>query len=206
MQIRRSARVAALVLAVMSLQAGCAAPPPPVPIHALPSASPDADRVAYDEAMAKDPRHVSVGLGYWFVAPQEFRRIRKSNPATNGLDSFWYSGKGDTADGIMLWVGPDNRLPTEKTPRATRRIWKKSLAPWMQTVEVVPDTELLDGHEVLHFRGISPMGPKVLDVLVAYVNDVTYKIELNLSVYHSQKQRDAIRHQVVSTWHWGEID
>lgn len=205
--ISRHAAAAACLLTLLPFGAACGSDVPPVSPHPITTSVPlDTDARDLQRAREKTPRRVVEGVDYWFVAPRSFHPIPKKDPANNGLRSFWMSGTGPTADGIMVWVGPATGSYAG-TERRFRRASIKSLAQEVEKVEVIHGgRRQLDGHPLLHLHGTSTRGPATIDTVAARVNDSIYAIKFQLSVYHSPAERNAIINAVISSWHWGAPD
>jgi hypothetical protein len=204
--ISRHAAAAACLLTLLPFGAACRSDVPPVAPHPLTTSVPlDDDARDLQRAREKTPRRIVEGVDYWFVAPRGFHPIPKKDPANRGLRSFWISGTGPTADGIIVWVGPATGSYAGPEKRF-RRASIKSLAQEVQEVEVIHRRKQLDGHPVLHLHGISTRGPATVDTVAVRVNDAIYAVKFQLSVYHSAAERDAIINAVIDSWHWGAPD
>lgn len=197
--ITRRLAAAASLLVLSALTPACSpdlSPPPRSITTAVPLDKDERDLARVRHAT---PKRLVLGVDHWFVAPPGFRPLRPGDPLLSGQELVWTRGTGAATDAIVVWIGPQ-RIGSQ---RAQIRAWKRVLAPTVFTVEAVPTRQQLDGHPVIHLRGPSAMGPKVIDVVIANVNDRAYKIEFNLSSAESPEQRDAIIAQVLKSWHWG---
>lgn len=205
--ISRRAAAAACLLTLAVLTPACGSEDfPQTPPSPLVTAVPlDKDKQALEHARKATPHRLSEGIDFWFVAPRGFRDLPKDNPARKGLQSFWVRGQGKEADGIMVWAGAATGA-LGRGERAYRRASIKIFAPSVREVEVVKRKEEMDGHKVLHLRGLSKFGPATIDVLGVRVNDALYTVKFQLWAYHPQKERDAIIGQVMRSWHWGLED
>ncbi|WP_188785098.1 hypothetical protein [Nocardioides phosphati] len=201
MILRRAVAPACLLL--LPTIAACRTDVPATPPHPISTEVPaPAGERALDRARARHPQRVVTGLDYWFVAPKGFKPVPSARPAPKNLDVWRWTGPTRNDDGLAVTVLP----PTPGDHRAQVRAWRHALKPWIVDPRVVRADEKLGSHPVIHLRGASTIGPKVLDIVLAGVNDHTYKIEFNLSSRHTQAERDAILRQVLRTWHWGLTD
>ncbi len=190
---------AAAALLVLLATAACGREtPPPLPIPPASTAVPESE---LDVARIEFPGRVVDGPDYWFVVPKGFRETAKT-AAQVDYDEVWTRGKRGAVDSILVWAGPATG-DWIKGPRARRQAAIRSLKPLMKKVSVVPTDDTLGDHPGILLRGPSVFGPATLDVLVVVANDAVYALQFNLLDSHTQKERDAIREQVVSTWHWG---